>query len=71
MKNWLIVDGRLAWPAVVAFVYLSASLVVFDLLWRILTVSFETLALGAGLTVLLGMAVIAVLDRALRRRRMG
>ena len=71
MKDMLIIDGRLAWPPLLAFILLCAGGVVFDLLWRTLTVSFEALVLGAGLAVLLGMALLAVLGRALRRRRAG
>ena len=71
MKDMLIIDGRLAWPPLLAFVFLCASAVVFDLLWRTLTVSFEALALGTGLAVLLGLALIAMFARTLRRRRAG
>jgi hypothetical protein len=67
MKNRLIVNGRFSWPLLVAFLYLVATIIVFDLLWRVLTVSFEALALGAVVVAALGAGLIFVLARGPKR----
>ena len=68
MKSTFVVDGRLAWPVVSAFVFMCASVVLFDLCWRLLTVSFEALTVAGAIFVVAGLVAIAVLAR-LRRAR--
>jgi len=69
MKSMFVVDGRLAWPAVSAFVFLCASVVLFDLCWRLVTMSFEALTIAGVLFVVAGLVLIAVLARARGTRR--
>jgi hypothetical protein len=69
MKSVLVVNGRLAWPAVATYVFLAASIIVFDMAWRVLTVSIEALALSAALVVIVGVGLIIVLARSSGRRR--
>ena len=69
MKNGLIVNGRLGWPPLVAFLYLAATIIIFDLLWRVLTVSFAALALGAVVVAVVGVGLIAILARSIGSKR--
>jgi len=69
MKNWLIVNGRLRWPPLVAFLYLAATIIIFDLLWRVLTVPFAALALGAVVVAVVGVGLILILVRSIGSKR--
>ena len=69
MKSMFVVDARLSWPLVSTIVFLCASVVLFDLSWRLVTVSFEALAVAGFLFLFVGLAVIAVLARMRGTRR--
>lgn len=69
MKNLLIFDGRLAWPPVLSFVFLSIIIVAFDLVWRTVTVSIEALAICLALITAVGLSLIFVLSRLMLWRR--
>jgi hypothetical protein len=69
MRKLLFVDSRLAWPPVLFCVFVAVSVVVFDFIWRVITMSFESLALLAVLVAVLGTVTIFVaapIARALR-----
>ena len=69
MSQRLVKSGRLAWPAVIAVAFVSLAIVVFDLLWRVVTMSFESLALGFVVALLVGAVLIFVVARLTRVAR--
>ena len=69
MSNLLLNSGRLAWPAVIAVAFISAAILMFDLLWRTVTMSFESLAMAFVVVLLMGAASLFAVSRLLRHRR--
>ncbi len=48
MSRWLWIDGRFAWPPIIALATLTAYVVGVDLFWRLTALPFEaTLAIAA------------------------
>ncbi len=61
----IFVNGRLSWTLVTVIVFLAASAVVFDYVWRIVEAPFEVLAILAVLAVGLGVTVLLAIGRVL------
>jgi len=61
MRRPVWIDGRLAWPLVIAISYLSALVIIFDFSWRILVMPFFALVLAAAVFGVSGAILIAVL----------
>lgn len=47
MKRHFWVEGRLSWPFVASVVFATVSLMGLDLVWRIVTIQFDTLLIYA------------------------
>jgi hypothetical protein len=58
MMRLIWVDGRLAWPLVVAIVYVTCCVLGFDIAWRLLVLPFDRLVIYAAV---LDLAVAALL----------
>jgi hypothetical protein len=69
MKSLLVVNGRLAWPPVLATVFLATSAITVDFVWRTVSVSIEVLAISFVLIASAGLIVIFVLSNSIRKRR--
>ena len=69
MTRLFWVDGRLSWPLVIAVVFVTASLLAVDFVWRMVVVPFDTLLIyaimldGAAAALLIGGYILV------RRRR--
>ena len=66
MKQLFWVNGRLSWPFVIASVYLSLSLIVLDYVWRVVSISFDTLLIYATIADLAIAITLKVIYRAVR-----
>jgi uncharacterized membrane protein len=62
------VSGRFSWFAVDSVAFLSASLVGFDLAWRLISIELKSLLVYATLADLLAAVIIAVICIVLRQR---
>ena len=63
MKEKLLINGRLAWPPVLLAIFISLTIVAFDLIWRMFTVSAEALSLGLAAVLLVGCGAIVIVAR--------
>jgi ABC-type phosphate transport system permease subunit len=69
MSNPLVKSGRLAWPAVIAVAFASVAIILFDLIWRTVSMSFESLALAFAVVLVAGAVLLFIAARLQRRRR--
>lgn len=58
MKNFLLARGRLAWPPVIAAVFLAIVTLALDLAWRVISIRFESLAICGALVAVVGLGAI-------------
>ena len=68
------VNGRFAWPFVIAVVIATALAMIFDFGWRVLVMSFETYLIASAsivLTVAIAFAVAWLLYRRRASRQPG
>ena len=49
MRRVVWVRGRLSWPFVICIAYLTAAIIGFDYVWRVVVIPFDTLLLSAAL----------------------
>ncbi len=68
MIRWVWVDGRFTWPVIVTVVFLSISLVGFDLVWRLVKIQLRGLLLYAMLADAAAALAVAAICVFLRRR---
>jgi hypothetical protein len=68
MPRWLWHDGRLSWGVVGAALFLTVSLIAFDLAWRLVKLPFDTLLIAAVPIGLAAALVFLALVRVVRRR---
>ena len=61
MMRLIWVEGRLSWKFVIVVAYLSALMIIFDLLWRLLVIPFDTLVADATGIAGIGAVVIGLL----------
>lgn len=69
MSNSLRKAGRLSWPGVIAVMVVSTSIIVFDYVWRVLTVSFESLTIALVVVLFVGGIVLLTAASLLKHRR--
>jgi hypothetical protein len=69
MRRWVWTNGRLAWPLVVAIVFLTATVLSFDLTWRLLVLPFSLLATGALLIYSLVLICVIAIGFRMGHRR--
>jgi hypothetical protein len=71
MPRWLWRDGRLSWGVVGAAVFLTVSLIAFDLAWRLVKLPFDKLLIAALpidlAAALVVLGVVRLVARAGRR----
>ena len=68
MPRWLWRDGRLSWGVVGAAVFVTVSLIAFDLCWRLVKLPFVTLLIAAVPIDLAAALVVLALVRVVLRR---
>jgi len=71
MKKYVWIDGRFSWYLVFILVYIDASILVTDYLWRIVTTPIETLltfVLLGNVAVVLVIIVTLLFVRRYRSR---
>ena len=62
MKDAFFINGRFAWPPVVAIAFVAVIVVATDAVWRTVSMPFETLMIlsvvftAVGLVLILGFA---------------
>jgi hypothetical protein len=49
MRRFVWVSGRLSWPFVIVIVYVTAALICFDYLWRVVVIPFDMLLIYAAI----------------------
>jgi hypothetical protein len=70
MPRWLWKEGRLAWGVVGVVVFLTLSILAFDIAWRVVRLQFDTLAIWAiVIDAAAAVAVIVVARLLIRARR--
>ena len=70
MPRWLLRDGRLSWGVVGAVVFVTASLIAFDLAWRLVKLPFDNLLIRAvAMDLAAALVVLSLVRVVLRRRR--
>lgn len=70
MPRWLWKDGRFGWGAIAAVVFLTLSILAFDIAWRTLRLPFGRLVIGAALIdAAVAIAAVLVARRLVRARR--
>ena len=68
MSSWLVRTGRLAWPLVMSVAFVTVAIVLFDLIWRLVTMSFESLALAFVVVLTVGAVVLFAVTRLQKAR---
>ena len=51
-------DGRFGWPVIAALVLVTISLLALDLVWRLVVIPFDTLAIYATVAVIAAAAIL-------------
>jgi hypothetical protein len=65
--RFIWVDGRFSWGLVGAVVFLSASVIASDIVWRVLRIQVDTLLIYAAATDIVAAAVLILAVRFVRR----
>jgi hypothetical protein len=65
------IDGRFAWPFMIALVFVTASAVIVDFIWRVAVISFKELLIYACATDAVAIALIIAGYLAVRRPHSG
>lgn len=68
MKNLFFIKGRLTWPPVILVVFLAATDVTLDVIWRAVSVPFTSLMILGGTFVVAGLCLILILARLLNAK---
>lgn len=69
MLRWLWKDGRFAWGAIAAAVFLTVSILAFDVAWRVVRLRFDALLICGVLIDAAAAAVLVLVARQLIRAR--
>jgi hypothetical protein len=67
--RWIWSDGQFSWTFVALLVFLTVTLVVFDLAWRMFVIRFGALALYATIFVAAGIIILTLASIVGRRAR--
>lgn len=72
MPRWLWTDGRLSWGVIAVVVFLTLSILAFDIAWRVVRLQFDTLAIWAVvIDAAAAVGVVLVARLLIRARRAG
>ena len=63
MRNVLFTNGRLAWPPVILVMYVAATDLTLDVIWRTVSLPFESLLIWGGLIFVAGLSLLLLLFR--------
>lgn len=68
MKSLFFIKGRLTWPPVVIVTFLATTDVALDVIWRTVSLSFESLMIWGGTFVVAGLSLILTISRLLKAK---
>ena len=72
MPRWLWTDGRLSWGVIAVIIFLTLSILAFDIAWRVVRLQFDTLAIWAVvIDAAAAVGVVLVARLLIRARRAG
>lgn len=69
MTGLLWKDGRLSWGVIGVVVFLTVSVIAFDLAWRAVKIPFEKLLIYAVIIDVAAAVVVVVVSRLIPRER--
>ena len=70
MRRWLWTDGRLSWSVIAVVVFVTLSILAFDVAWRVFRLQFGTLAIYAlAIDAAAAVGVVLVARLLIRARR--
>jgi len=68
MKKLFFINRRLTWPPVILVTFLASTDVALDVIWRTVSLPFESLMIWGGIFVVVGLSLILTISRLLKAR---